>query len=285
MRCLWFTASWAQYSHSHVSCTRWPATVWFSTCSRKSTTRPRRRWYPRLCAESSRVKLQPIARRRDESCVLIGFLPSFSPGTLAAIFNLEQLIDMASIGTLQAYTIVCICVLILRWVQFSVDAITQLSAIRAHVGSYPRTIMFRHSYRYADNKESIQDHSSKSRSKSISIGTWLNFSNTKLPNPDTQYVSRALIAIFSKCKRRLLSLVQYQVHLYSEPVDHFFGHVLYSVNLHNLYILQSSWVNQLFSYYKSTIARETYIKISFVTFFNQNWDICEYFVMYIIPNY
>lgn len=41
--------------------------------------------------------------------------PSVS-GTLATVFKLEQLIDMASIGTLQAYTIVCICVLILRLV-------------------------------------------------------------------------------------------------------------------------------------------------------------------------
>ncbi|XP_025416766.1 high affinity cationic amino acid transporter 1-like [Sipha flava] len=85
-------------------------------------------------------------------------------GSLATVFNLEQLIDMASIGTLQAYTIVCICVLILR---------------------------------YSDNSpQSIQGPVTL-KSKTITAHTWLNLSNTKVTNTDTQYVSRVLIAIFS----------------------------------------------------------------------------------------
>lgn len=58
--------------------------------------------------------LLPVFKTPFVASIVAGLLTAL----LACILNLEELIEMLNIGTLLAFTLVCICVLLLRYKLF-----------------------------------------------------------------------------------------------------------------------------------------------------------------------
>lgn len=100
----------------------------------------------------------------------------FHSGIMAAIFNLEQLIDMMSIGTLLAYSIVCICVLVLRYRNESGVEFTIKGTDEVEKNSFTEIIV-------------------------KTVVRYLNLSNIKYANEQTESVSTIVTLMYRKSNK------------------------------------------------------------------------------------
>ncbi|XP_066260477.1 high affinity cationic amino acid transporter 1-like [Euwallacea similis] len=118
------------------------------------------------------IVFKPLGKvhKWTQTPLIATFISGILSGVMAMIFDLEQLIDMMSIGTLLAYTIVAICVLILR---YQVDEDTTIKCF---------------------DKENKQHYEKTFLRGFIEI---FNLHNNKEPNVRTSRIVNWSIAIFS----------------------------------------------------------------------------------------
>uniref|UniRef100_A0A2S2PKW8 High affinity cationic amino acid transporter 1 n=1 Tax=Schizaphis graminum TaxID=13262 RepID=A0A2S2PKW8_SCHGA len=114
--------------------------------------------------------------------LLATLLSGLLAGIVTALLNLDQLMNMMSIGTLLAYTIVCICVLVLRYKN---DSDVDESA----------------------DKQGNDKPESSGFLKAV--GKYFNLSNVKNANKDTQIVATTIIILYI-CTSALFSFITVQ---------------------------------------------------------------------------
>ncbi|XP_060839154.1 cationic amino acid transporter 2-like [Rhopalosiphum padi] len=123
-----------------------------------------------------------IIHPKFKTPLLATLLSGLFAGIVTALLNLDQLMNMMSIGTLLAYTIVCICVLVLRYKNDSdVDE-------------------------SADKQGNDEPESSGFVN---AVGKYFNLSNVKNANKDTQFVATTIIILYI-CTSALFSFITVQ---------------------------------------------------------------------------
>ncbi|VVC32911.1 Cationic amino acid transporter, C-terminal,Amino acid/polyamine transporter I [Cinara cedri] len=105
-----------------------------------------------------------IVNEKTKTPLVATLISGLGAGILSTVFNLEQLVEMTSIGTLISYLIVCVCVLILR---------------------------------YKNNDTEVRDNDTNIDSNNSFFNSWFDLANAKIPNADTQFASRILISIYT----------------------------------------------------------------------------------------